>query len=188
MTVALDLVTAVIVGLAVAVVLALRSVARAARLEPVPLELGEHHEQEHALLREQIVAYRLDGPLFFAAAHHFLLELSHVADVRVVILRMSRISTIDATGGQVLADAITGLERRGITVLLSGINPAHGDVLAALGVGENLRRGGLVFPDTPAAIRYAQTLLNIRASPPRVTARPARTVVRGERLGEHHRT
>jgi sulfate permease, SulP family len=96
----------------VAVVLTLRSVARSAHLEPVALNLGDHDEEEHALLREHIVAYRLDGPLFFAAAHHFLLELSDVADVRVVILRMSRISTIDATGARVLADAIPRLERR----------------------------------------------------------------------------
>jgi SulP family sulfate permease len=51
-----------------------------------------------ALLAEHIVAYRIDGPLFFAAAHRFLLELAEVADVRVIILRMSRVTTIDATG------------------------------------------------------------------------------------------
>ena len=158
-TVAVDLVTAVIVGLGVAVLLALRAVARSAHLEPIPLELGDHLGEEHALLREHIVAYRLDGPLFFAAAHHFLLELSDVADVRVVILRMSRISTLDATGAQVLSDAITRLEGRGITVLLSGISPEHDDVLAALGVAAHLRRDGLIFPDTPAAIRYARDLL-----------------------------
>jgi SulP family sulfate permease len=169
-TVAVDLVTAVIAGLGVAVLLALRSVAGTARLEPVPLELGDHSAQEHALLREHIVAYRLDGPLFFAAAHHFLLELSDVADVRVVILRMSRISTIDATGAHVLADAITRLERRGITVLLSGISTRHDDVLAALGVGAHLRRDGLIFPDTPAAIRCARSLLGKHlGTPPRLS-------------------
>jgi sulfate permease, SulP family len=158
-TVAIDLVTAVIVGLAVAVVLALRSVARSAHLEPIALELRDHSEKEHALLREHIVAYRLDGPLFFAAAHHFLLALSDVTDVRVVILRMSRISTIDATGARVLADAITRLERRSITVLISGISGRHDEVLTALGVAAHLRREGLIFPDTPAAIRYARTLV-----------------------------
>jgi SulP family sulfate permease len=156
-TVALDLVTAVAVGIAVAVVLALRAVAGAARLQQVPLEAGEHSAEEHALLSEHIVAYRLDGPLFFAAAHTFLLELSAIADVRVVILRMSRVSTIDATGAHVLGDAINRLQKRGITVLLSGIAPGHEQVLATLGVAEQLRRDGRVFPDTPAAIDYART-------------------------------
>ncbi|MGC5306845.1 SulP family inorganic anion transporter [Micromonospora zamorensis] len=155
-TVIWDLVTAVAVGVGVAVVLALRAVARSARLEQVPLDPGEHSAEEYALLTEHIVAYRLDGPLFFAAAHTFLLELSEVADVRVVILRMSRVTTMDATGAHVLGDAIRRLRGRGITVLLSGITPAHDRVLATLGVADDLRREGLVFPDTPAAIRHAR--------------------------------
>ncbi|SCE76764.1 sulfate permease, SulP family [Micromonospora coriariae] len=155
-TVIWDLITAVAVGVAVAVVLALRAVARSARLEQVPLDPGEHSAEEYALLTEHIVAYRLDGPLFFAAAHTFLLELSEVADVRVVILRMSRVTTMDATGAHVLGDAIRRLRGRGITVLLSGITPAHDQVLATLGVADDLRREGLVFPDTPAAIRHAR--------------------------------
>ncbi|WP_435121189.1 SulP family inorganic anion transporter [Micromonospora tulbaghiae] len=163
-TVIWDLVTAVVVGLAVAVVLALRAVARSAKLEQVPLDTGEHSDEEHALLAEHIVAYRLDGPLFFAAAHTFLLELAEVADVRVVILRMSRVSTIDATGAQVLGDAVARLRARGITVLLSGITPGHDQVLSTLGVADELRREGLVFPDTPAAIRYARGVA-LAASP-----------------------
>ncbi|MEU7996939.1 SulP family inorganic anion transporter [Micromonospora sp. NPDC049060] len=158
-TVALDLVTAVAVGVGVAIVIALRAVARTARVEQVPLDPGEHSAEEQALLSDHIVAYRLDGPLFFAAAHSFLLQLSDVADVRVVILRMSRVSTLDATGAQVLGDAILRLQERGITVLLSGIVPGHDQVLATLGVADQLRRDGLVFPDTPAAIRYARTVV-----------------------------
>ncbi len=157
-TVIWDLVTAVAVGVGVAVVVALRAVARSARLEQVPLDSSEHTAEEQALLAEHIVAYRLDGPLFFAAAHNFLLRLSDVADVRVVILRMSRVSTIDATGAQVLGDAVRRLQGRGITVLLSGIVPGHGEVLDTLGVADQLRRDGLVFPDTPTAIAYARAI------------------------------
>ncbi|MEV2239917.1 SulP family inorganic anion transporter [Micromonospora sp. NPDC049891] len=157
-TVIWDLVSAVAVGVGVAVVVALRAIARSAKLEQVPLDSNEHTDEERALLTEHIVAYRLDGPLFFAAAHNFLLRLSDVADVRVVILRMSRVSTIDATGAHVLGDAIRRLQGRGITVLLSGIVPGHDQVLDALGVADQLRRDGLVFPDTPAAIAYARTL------------------------------
>lgn len=161
-TVAVDLVTAVGVGVAVAVVLALRSVARSARLEQVPLEAGDHGEAEHALLSEHIVAYRLDGPLFFAAAHSFLLELTEVTDVEVVILRMSRVTTLDATGAHVLGDAITRLEGRGITVLLSGTAAGHEDVLKTLGVTDHLRATGRIFPDTPTAIAHARDLVHHR--------------------------
>lgn len=158
-TVALDLVTAVGVGVGLAVILALRAVARSARLDEVPLETGDHSIEEHALLSEHIVAYRLDGPLFFAAAHRLLLELPEIADVRVVILRMSRVTTMDATGAHVLGDAITRLEHRGIAVLLSGIAPGHDGVLASLGIAANLRHHGRIFPGTPEAISYARKLL-----------------------------
>ena len=109
-TVFVDLVTAVVVGVGVAVALALRAIARSVSVDEVALESGDHSDEEHSLLAEHIVAYRLDGPLFFAAAHHFLLELTSLAYVRVVILRMSRVSTIDATGARMLGDAITQLE------------------------------------------------------------------------------
>ena len=133
-TVALDLVTAVGVGVAVAVVLALRTVASSARIDEVTLGEGDHSEEEHALLAEHVVAYRIDGPLFFAAAHRLLLELPDLVEVEVVILRMSRVTTLDATGAHVLGDTITRLERRGIAVLLSGLAPEHEAVLTSLGI------------------------------------------------------
>ncbi|GGO01666.1 sulfate permease [Microbispora rosea subsp. aerata] len=173
-TVVFDLVTAVAVGVGVAIVLALRAVARSVQIEQVPLETGDHSDEERRLLAEHIVAYRFDGPLFFGAAHRFLLELSEVADVRVVILRMSRVSTIDATGAGVLGDVITRLEARGITVLLSGIKPGHDEVLSGLGVADHLRQDGLVFPDTPAAIAHARTLLGLTPPQPEAPVSPAR--------------
>ncbi|YCK35363.1 SulP family inorganic anion transporter [Actinomadura sp. ATCC 39365] len=158
-TLVLDLVTAVILGLVVAGALALRAIARNVRLDTVPLQPdlpGDHGAEEHELLAEHIVAYRLDGPLFFAAAHRFLLELSEVADVSVVILRMSRITTIDASGALVLGDAIARLERRGITVYVSGIRDGHHRPLRALGAIARLDEAGQVFASTPEAIAAAR--------------------------------
>lgn len=157
-TVLFDLVAAVVVGLGVAAIIALRSVARSARMEKVPLDAADHTDEERRLLDQHIVAYRLDGPLFFAGAHQFLLELTEVTDVRVVILRMARVSTLDATGATVLGDAIERLERRGIVVLLSGISREHDEVLASLGAAEHLKLNGRVFADTPSAISYARRI------------------------------
>lgn len=160
-TVTVDLVAAVVLGLALAGVFALRAVARSAQLERVPLEDADHVDEERRLLDDHIVAFRLDGPLFFGAAHRFLLELTEVADVAVVILRMSRVSTIDATGALMLDDAITRLERRGITVLLSGIKPDHTRVLTSLGSAKRLGAEGRVFADTPSAIAHARSLRTV---------------------------
>ncbi|MFD0318967.1 SulP family inorganic anion transporter [Streptomyces flavalbus] len=160
-TLVLDLVYAVIIGLVVAAVLALRAVAQQVRFDQVPLDRGDHSAEEHALLAEHIVAYRIDGPLFFAAAHRFLLELAEVADVRVVILRMSRVSTMDATGALVLKDAVRKLARRGVLVLASGIRPGQRQVLDSVGALELLRHQGRDFATTPEAIRHARAHLEL---------------------------
>ncbi len=155
-TIALDLVTAVILGLVVAGTFALQQVAKSARIDEIPLDAEDHGDEESALLDEHIVAYRLDGPLFFAAAHTFLLELSEISDVRVVVLRLSHLDSIDATGASVLADTIQRLEHRQVSVLLSGIRPDHQTVLARLGVFERLGSKHHVFDTTPDAINHAR--------------------------------
>ncbi|MFI8299876.1 SulP family inorganic anion transporter [Streptomyces nigra] len=160
-TLALDLVYAVIIGLVVAGALALRAVAQQARLDQVPLDRGDHTAEEHALLAEHIVAYRLDGPLFFAAAHRFLLELTEVADVRVIVLRMARVSTMDATGALVLKDAVEKLTRRGILVLASGIRPGQRQVLDSVGALELLQPDAREYAATPEAIRAARDHLEL---------------------------
>jgi MFS superfamily sulfate permease-like transporter len=156
-TVAFDLVTAVGVGLVVASAFALRQMARSAQLEEAPLDLSDHSEEERALLQQHVVAYRLDGPLFFGAAHTFLLALADVSDVRVVVLRLSRVSTLDATGAAVLADTIGRLEGRGVTVLLSGIRDEHLHVLTRLGVFDRLAHERHVFATTPEALEHARS-------------------------------
>ncbi|MDX3733506.1 SulP family inorganic anion transporter [Streptomyces caniscabiei] len=174
-TLALDLVYAVIIGLAVAGALALRAVAKQARFDQVPLDRGDHSAEEHALLAEHIVAYRIDGPLFFAAAHRFLLELTEVADVRVVILRMSRVSTMDATGALVLKDAVEKLRHRGIAVLASGVRPGQRQVLDSVGALDLLRHEGREYATTPEAIRAARGHLEAAGVLPAVPAQKSRT-------------
>ncbi|MDX2545563.1 SulP family inorganic anion transporter [Streptomyces sp. WI04-05B] len=178
-TLVLDLVYAVIIGLVVAGALALRAVAQQARLDEVPLDRGDHSAEEHALLAEHIVAYRIDGPLFFAAAHRFLLELTDVADVRVVILRMSRVSTMDATGALMLKDAVQRLNRRGIVVMFSGIRPGQRQVLDSVGLLDLLRQTDREYGTTPEAIQGARAHLEstgVLSAVPAPRTRPRTTV------------
>lgn len=161
-TVAVDLIWAIGIGLLTAGVLALRAVARQARLEQVgladDLPPGDA-EREHALLAQHIVAFRLDGPLFFAAAHRFLVELPGIVDVAVVILRLSHVTTVDASGALALRDAIAALERRGVVVYVSGVRDGHHRPFDALDVLTRLRAEGRVFGTTPQAIAAARERL-----------------------------
>ena len=173
-TVVFDLVTAVLVGLVVAGFFALQQTARAARLDQVPLDETDHADEERRLLDEHIVAFRIDGPLFFAAAHDFLLELAELHGVRVVVLRMSRVTTVDATGARVLAETVADLERRGITVLLSGVRPHHEKVLRELGVHDHLAHERHLFATTPEAIAHARLHAARVAHDPEALVPPSR--------------
>ncbi|HEV8296216.1 MAG TPA: SulP family inorganic anion transporter, partial [Acidimicrobiales bacterium] len=160
-TVVFDLILAVEVGVAVAAVLALRAVARttAAVAEPIaPARTVDEvtSDAEAALLARHIIAYRLDGALFFGAAQRFLTELTAVGDVRVVILRLPQLQMLDATGAQALGDIVAELERRGVTVLLKGPRPEHLRVLRAVGAIERLAHENHIFTDLDAAIAHAQ--------------------------------
>ncbi|HTK15065.1 MAG TPA: SulP family inorganic anion transporter [Acidimicrobiia bacterium] len=179
-TVVFDLIVAVEIGVAVAAFLALRSMSRAAAAvaEPVraaipPMfdrpairldgsasgaarsEGDVSPEVEAALFSEHIVAYRLDGALFFGAAQRFLTELTAVADVRVVILRMPSLQILDATGAQALGEIVAELEGRGMTVLITGPRTAHLNVLRAVGALDQLAHENHLFADFEAAVAHA---------------------------------
>jgi len=159
-TIAFDLVIAVVIGMAIAGIYALRQVALSSQVEEIGLDSTDHATEEQNLLDQDIVAYRLDGPLFFGAAHAFLLEVVEVSNVKVVILRMSRITTLDATGASVLGDTIKSLEARGITVLLSGIRNDHDRIFRTLAVYDHLANSNHIFETTPEAISFARNLVS----------------------------
>jgi SulP family sulfate permease len=158
-TIAFDLIVAVEIGVAIAVVLALRSVARSASATPEPLlEMTEvDGDVEAALWHEHIVTYRLDGAVFFGAAQRFLRELTDVSDVRVVILRLPDVQVLDATGAQALGEIVAELERRKVTVLLKGPRPEHVRTLRAVGSLDHLAHERHIFSDLDGAIEHART-------------------------------
>ncbi|MEY2522638.1 MAG: sulfate permease, SulP family, partial [Ilumatobacteraceae bacterium] len=161
-TIAFDLIVAVEIGVAVAVVLALRHVARTSGAEVEPLSLDETvtDSEEARLLHEHIVVYRLDGALFFGAAQWFLTELTAVSDVKIVILRLSQIQVLDATGAQALGEIVAELEARGITVFLKGLRPGHRKLLEAVGSLDHLAHKRHLFDTLDDAVAHARLHLS----------------------------
>lgn len=156
-TIALDLIKAVELGLLVAGVLALTHLARTAQAVPEPLvDDGVDSDAEHELLAAHVLTYRLDGPLFFAASARFLVELTAITDVRVVILRLSGVGMLDASGARALGEIVDQLADRDITVLLKGANIEHARLLTAVGTLAPLLARGHVFDYLPAAIAHAR--------------------------------
>lgn len=156
-TIVFDLVVAVIVGIVLAGLFALHSVATSASFERDDLS-GESidAQTEHELLSEHVVAYRLDGALFFGAAQRFLLELADVSDVEVVILRCGRLRVLDASGAQALADIVTRLQHRGITVLLACLRPEHHRLISQIGVLDALEHEDRSLPTIHDALAWTR--------------------------------
>lgn len=149
-TVAFDLVIAVGIGIAAAAFFALRTLSRAsgAHREPLP---GEPEPGD-----ERIALFRIEGSLFFGAADRLLDEVAS-ADVEVVILRLSQLQLVDATGANALGELVAALERRGATVLIKGVRPEHRPLLEQLGVIGSLRHPNHLFAELEPAIEHARS-------------------------------
>lgn len=150
-TISVDLVYAVLIGIAVAAFFALRQLARAS---------GVHREELPGAAAdgdEKIALFRLEGALFFGVAERMLERISALRDVEVVVIRMSQLQILDATGAQVITELITNLERRGITVLVKGLQSRHFDLAERIGVLSSLRHQNHLFDDLGVAVAHARS-------------------------------
>lgn len=149
-TVSVDLIVAVGIGIAVAAFFALRALARSGGVHREELPPPASAEDGH------IALFRLDGALFFGAADRVLERVTSVDNVTVVILRMSQLQVLDATGARVITEMVHALERRGVTVLIKGIQPGHLSVATSVGVIASLRHQKHLFGDLPTAVEHAR--------------------------------
>ena len=149
-TVTFDLIVAVGIGIAVAAFMALRALSRASGVHREELR-GDAVEGD-----QKIALYRIDGSLFFGAAERVLERLAVTKGIEIVILRLSQLQLVDATGARSLSELVTDLEKRGITVLIKGIRPEHMHVFEQLGLLSSLRHEKHLFTDLSAAIAHAR--------------------------------
>jgi SulP family sulfate permease len=152
-TVCLDLIEAVEVGVVVAAFFALRRVA--GRSGVVREELpGPHRPGD-----EQIAVLRLDGAMFFGASDRIssmITDADH-PHVTVVIIRMSQLGMLDATGAHTLGQIASELEGRGITVIIKGVRPEHLALLTTVGAVEALRHGSHLADTLEEAVAHARS-------------------------------
>lgn len=149
-TVAFDLIEAIQIGVLVAAFFALRSMAKASGASREELPGGAQPDDE------RIALFRLDGAMFFGAAEKILTDVQSVTGVEVVILRLSRLRMLDATGARALVEIIGALERRKITVLVKGIRPEHVRMAETVGVIGALRHYRHVFDELEPAVAHAR--------------------------------
>jgi SulP family sulfate permease len=125
LTVFVDLVVAVNVGVILAILHFLRRMAAAVelrQLDHVSVQ-AELASQGLTALPEGTLLYEINGPMFFGAIDNFERVLRDTAtDPKILIMRLQRVPFIDVTGLQCLEDAIAGLQKRSVKVLLCEAN------------------------------------------------------------------
>lgn len=150
-TVSFDLIIAVGIGIIAAAFFALRALAASG---------GVHREEMPAPSAPEdteIALFRLDGALFFGAADRMIDEINKIHSVSVVILRLSQLQVLDATGARVVTELVHSLERRGITVLIKGVQDRHLRVATRVGVIAALRHKNHLFTHLADAVEHARS-------------------------------
>lgn len=125
LTVFADLVTAVGVGVLLAILQFLRRMTDAvttSRLDDRAL-LDDLREMGLSRLPTDVLAYEIAGPLFFGAVESFERALLHTnSSPGTLIIRMRHVPFMDATGLQTFEQVVRKLRTRGVDVLLCEAN------------------------------------------------------------------
>ena len=138
LTVFVDLVVAVNVGVIMAILHFLRRMASTVETR----ELDEQSLQQElsamnrAALPKAVLVYEIDGPMFFGAVDNFERALQQTrTDPNMLIIRLRRVPFADITGIETLELAVQQLKKRGVNVMLCEAIPK---------VLEKMNKAGLV--------------------------------------------
>ena len=139
-TVIFDLVVAVEVGMVLASMLFIKRVSATTEISRVTADdMLERHEQiAHGKdIPPGTLVFRIFGPFMFGVAEKLEDALSRIEDwPQVLILRLHLVTAMDATGMNVLGSVVERMQRRGGTVILSGIHQQPFQMLRKAGVVE----------------------------------------------------
>lgn len=164
LTVFVDLVVAVNIGVMLAIFHFLRRMAASVETREVAEDALEREFANGINLKrpEGVMVYEIDGPMFFAAIESVERVLKHTStDPEALVIRLRRVPFIDATGLQSIEEVVSDLHKRGIQVFLCEANAS---------VLEKMRRTGLVGEHSIAL--YCDTLEQIFDRTRRSTAVP----------------
>ncbi len=155
MTIFVDLLQAVAVGMVLASVLFMKKMSDIVEQNSSTGSLDNFvHEEvwpdetdisEH--IKEQVYIKHFDGPIFFGFVSKFQEMLRSLPKVTVVIIRMGLVPYIDQSGIYALEDAVISMKKRGVTVLIIGIKDQPKDMLSNIGFIPNLIPEEHLFDD-----------------------------------------
>lgn len=164
-TVCVNLVVAVIIGIAIAsglfVVRMGRSIVKRKYAGDQIHSKKVRSSKNNLLLKERgkgIIVYELRGPLFFGSADNLAMEIEGALNhYTYCILDMKRVNEIDSTGAKILGQISKKVDESGKYMLISYLadNPSLSEILKAMGVYKKLPQN-CFFPDTDTALEWAE--------------------------------
>jgi SulP family sulfate permease len=154
LTVFVDLVVAVNIGVIIAILHFMRQMASGVEVQQMShADLSQELKQQNiAELPPGVLVYAIEGPFFFGAVEIFqrALAVTHT-DPRILIIRMRWVPFMDITGLQTLEEAIEGLHQRGVRVILTGANEQVEKKLRKIGIFKLIGKHNY-FQDFPKAL------------------------------------
>lgn len=132
LTVFVDMVWAVMVGVMLASLLFMQRMSQLTEVRSVsPAEVAAiSRDIQHSEIPVGVTVYSIDGPFFFGATEQAMRGLQVVSELtKVVILRMRQVPAMDATGLYALRKVHAQLSARGVTMVLSGVRKQPRDVM-----------------------------------------------------------
>ncbi len=180
LTVFVDLLQAVAIGLVLASILFMKQMGDTAESKAVSSTLDDFHDihiqdDEKTIaegIKQQIYIQHFDGPIFFGFTAHFKTMMKELPEVSVVIFRMQNVPSIDQSGMYALEDAILELQKKGITVVITGIQKQPLDMLKNIKLIPELVQEENIFEnfdDAIAALEKCQ--LDFKSNPTKETKR-----------------
>ncbi len=168
LTVFFDLTIAIEAGVVVAAFVFMFRMAEAVEVQS-GMQMSDDEDSgadpdQRARLPAGVEAFQISGPLFFGAANRLddLLDQFRVPP-KVFILRMRLVPVIDASGMHALEALLERCQRRGIVLVLSGLQPQPRRVFGQMRL--HPREGALhIVPNYDAALALAGELIAGTAS------------------------
>lgn len=161
-TVAFDLVLAVEVGLMAAGILFVKRMSELGMIKESMETIETMIPMPDSAMKvcPHVFVYRLDAPLFFGAADTFVGTIKKHDNIKVLILRLRRVTAMDATGAMALRSIVEHLHRIGAHLLIAGLQPQPREVLENMGIIKMIGKENL-FEHTDQAIIHAQSLMTL---------------------------
>jgi sulfate permease, SulP family len=162
LTVFVDLVVAVNVGVILAALLFMRRMAASVSIDPVIDGTGI--DLPPGPLPSDVLIYNIEGPLFFGAAEKLERTLAHIQrPATTLILRMGQMPFLDATGISAIEEIITDFLKHGSSVVLAEVRPNVRYKLERAGVLRHLGADN-VAETLPSALARAKAIAELKAS------------------------